>query len=444
MAGAKDMPAQLLVVGANHQSSSVMLRDEIFVDDQAMTEVLAECREHGIEQAIVLSTCDRVEVQGAAPDPSQAAEAITAILASRAAVDPAALDAQVYAYAGPEAARHIFAVACSLDSQTIGEPQVLGQVKASHRIARGQDMVGPELEAALQAAYGVAKQVRSETAIGERPVSIAAAAVQSARDLHGDLDRVSALLLGDGEMGEMIVEAMQQAGLGGLTVTAPGAARAEALARRLDCHTTAFDGFAAGLPEADIVVAALGAREHAIPADLIVTALRRRRRRPIYLVDAGVPGDIDPAIERIDEAFLFSLDDLERVAMDGRATREQAAAEAWAIVDQGLAAFLKDRAERRAAPAIADLRAHFDAVRAEVLAEAGAADADEITRRLVNRLLHEPSAALRKIAAQGGAEARNEAERSIRRLFGLGAGRNRPADKTKTDKVNTDRGRKTP
>jgi glutamyl-tRNA reductase len=408
------------------------------VADGAVPEVLRALKAKGVAQAIVLSTCDRVEVQAAAPEPASAAEAAIAVLTGRVdgldpALDPGAAS-QFYTLAGDDAARHVFAVAASLDSQVIGEPQVLGQVKASHRLAKSAGMVGPELDGALQAAFGTAKKIRTGTAIGEAPVSMAAAAVQVARDLHGALTKSSALLLGDGEMGELIAEALKTAGLGRLTVALPSLARRQAAARRLDCHEAAFETVAGVLDESDIVLAALGGRTHAIGPGMVEAALDRRRRRPILLLDAGVPGDIDPAVERIDDAFRFSLDDLERVALTGRERREDAAVEAWAILEAGLAAYQRGLSERAAAPAIEGLRSHFEALRQEVLDEAGGGDAEAVSRRLVNRLLHAPSAALRAIAAEDGDERAAETAGLLDRLFGIGRGAAGEAKTERKDK----------
>jgi glutamyl-tRNA reductase len=422
MAGRGNKPAQLLVVGANHRSSTVVLRDEIYVDDREMPDLLARLKRQGVPQALVLSTCDRVEVQAAAPDALAAGREITDFLAARAETEEPGMSQQFYALHGDDAARQIFAVAASLDSQIIGEPQVLGQLKASHRLSKAAGMVGPELEAALQAAYGVAKQVREQTAIGQRPVSMAAAAVQIARDIHGDLANASAILIGDGEMGEMVAAQLRAGGLGRLMTSAPTSARSEATARRLDCHLVPYDSFAASLPECDIIVVSLGARHYTLSAEMIEATLKRRRRQPIFIVDGGVPGDVEPAVERLDEAFVFGLDDLERVAFEGRASREAEADEAWAILDRGLEDFLRGRAERRAVPAIAALRKHFETVRREVLDANTGAGADEVSRRLIKRLLHEPSKMLR----DGAASDEPEAERLVRRLFGLGRTRGKP------------------
>ena len=408
--------AEFVVVGVNHRTGTAALRERLFVEEAALPELLERLRAAGIAQAVALSTCDRIEVQAVHDDTAAASDRIAEVLADQTGVAPAALAAQAYRLSGAAAVRQILAVAASLDSVMVGEPQVLGQVKASHRLARAAGMVGSELEACLQAAYATAKRVRRETAIGERAVSIAAAAAELARSVQGDLGRRGGLLIGAGEIGELMVEQLRRAGLARLTVAHPSAPRAERIAHRLGCHHITLDEIAATLPAADVVVAALGGGRQVITAPMVVAALKARRQRPMLLIDAAVPGDIEPAVGGLDEAFLYDLEDLERVAMQGRATRVAATEAAWAIVDEAVAAFLRERAERIAVPAVVALRRHFESLRAEVLAGTGD-DAAEATRRLINRLLHDPSEALRRMAGEAAEAAAGE--RLLRRLFGF-------------------------
>lgn len=411
---------QVIVVGANHRSSSLALRDQLFVDDTAMPEFLARLRGLGLAQGLVLSTCDRVEIWTVHPDHRSCTATVTTAFAERAGLTPEALGTQLYTYSGTEAVRHCFAVTASLDSLVIGEPHIQGQVKAVHRFAREADMVGAELEALLQAAYGAAKRVRSETQIGERPVSIAAAAVQFAKDLHGELSRCSGLLVGAGDMGELVAEALQAGGLTRLTVTAPRQARAESVARTLNAHVRPFDQLPEALAEADIVLTSVGTRSTVITAEHITAALKKRRRKPMFIVDAGIPGDVEAAVNRVDGAFLYDLTDLERVALEGRATREAAARTAWGLLDDELSGFLKGRAARAAVSAIVSLRNRFEAVREQVLREAGD-DADKATRLLIHRLLHDPSEVMKDIAGLGeaGRTDWDLTETTLRRLFRL-------------------------
>jgi glutamyl-tRNA reductase len=417
MAGISPAKGRPLIVGANHRSSALILRDRLFVEDAQVPGFLENLRQAGIEQAMVLSTCDRVEVQAIHPDPAEGAERLTEVLATHGGLAPADLNGQVYVLWDAEAVRHVFAVTASLDSQVVGEPQVFGQVKACHRLARDAGMSGGDLEALLQAAYGAAKRVRGETAIGERPVSMASAAVQVARDVHGDLARCNGLLIGAGDMAELIAGNLASSGLAHLSVTHPTEARAEAVARALDCHMAPFEELAGLLAAADVVVTSLGSRRHTLDADMVGAALRQRRRRPVFIIDAAIPGDVEPAVNRIDEAFLYDLGDLERVAMEGRDSREAEALAAWSMVDAAVAEFLRGRTERAAVPALTRLRNHFEEAREAALSECPD-DAAEATRRLVNRLLHDPSEALRAMAA--GDEAQwAAAEDTLERLFQL-------------------------
>jgi glutamyl-tRNA reductase len=420
MNAAGSIEARLLVVGTNHRSSPAAFRDRVFIAEAEMPMFLAELRRAGIDQAIVMSTCDRIEIQALHAHPVETTTRLAAILSTRAGVSASALRQEIYALQGAEALRHVFAVASALDSQVVGEPQVLGQVKEALKRAQGAAMSGPELDTLMQAIFGAAKRVRSETAVGQRPVTLASAAVQLARDVHGDLARCRALLLGTGEMGELMAEHLRGAGIANLAVGAPVAARAEEIARRLSCHVTPFDDLPPALAASDIVVTAAGTGRFVITPDMVNEAMRRRRRRPLFFIDLGVPVDVDPAVEKIDDVFRYNIDDLERATMSGRAAREAAAAEAWTIVEAEVAAFLRDRAERAAVPTIAALRRHFEAARERALREANG-DAARATELLINRLLHGPYQALREIAAADaeGADDQQRAERLLAKLFGL-------------------------
>jgi glutamyl-tRNA reductase len=402
-----------LVVGANHRTAPLSLRDTLFVDDLAQPDFLNDL---GLSQAMAVSTCDRVEVWTLCDDPEAIQPHIVETLARRGGLPADSIRGQIYMLSDMAAIRHCFAVTASLDSLVIGEPQVLGQIKACHRLSRDSGRTGPELDGLLAAAYGAAKRVRSETPVAERPVSIASAAVQLARDLHGDLSSCTALLIGAGDMGELVAEHLLAAGISRLVVTAPRISRAEALAERLRCHAAPFENLLSSLPDADIAVTAVGGRQTVLSSEQVTHALRQRRRKPMFLVDTAVPGDIEPAVNRIDGAYLYDLNDLERLAMEGRASREQAAASGFAIVDQAVEDFLRDRAERVAVPAIILLREHFEKLRAQAVSESGG-DAEKATRLLINRLLHDPSEMMKLMA--GGDSRWPAAEELLKKLFRL-------------------------
>lgn len=397
----------LVVIGTNHRSGSLSLRDRLFVDDAGVPDFLKTL---GLPQAMILSTCDRVEIWGWGDD--AVATAAESALVARGGEGASAF----YTYRGDAALRHVFAVTASLDSLVLGEPQVPGQVRAAAKMARETGTVGADLDAVLQAAQACAKRIRAETAIGEGPVSIAAAACELARDLHGDLVQRQGLLIGAGDMGELVAESLMAAGLSRIEVTAPRASRAEALAQALDGYVVAFDQLADALPKADVVLVAVGGRHVTLTSEMVGKALKKRRRRPVFMIDCGVPGDVEPAVNRLDGAFLYDLSDLEKVALKGQSERSQAAVTAWGIVEREVEAYQKGRLALAAVPAIVTLRQHFEDTRKAVLAEAGG-DSGRATQLLINRLLHAPSEVLKQAAADGLAWEQLEA--ALKKLFRL-------------------------
>lgn len=415
-----DSRAVPFVAGANHRSSTVALRDRLFIDESKAPLVLEQIAAAGIEQAVIMSTCDRVEIQAVVTDPRQAERVVRGLFARNAGVAESEIADQVYCLDGDAALRHLFAVAASLDSQTVGEPQVLGQFREGHRFSQAHGMVGAALDAVFQAAYAAAKRVRTETEIGHRPVSIAAAAGRIARDVQGDLSSSTVLIVGLGDMADIIVDQFRAMGVTRILQSGPSR-RTEAAVRRSGFHFIPFDALDSSLQEAEVIVTSAGTGRFLVGPEAMYQALRQRRYRPVLLIDAGVPGDIDPATGELDGAFLYTLDDLERVAMEGRSTRTEASGAAWDIIDQEVEAWRRAHASRDAIPAIVALRTRFEALQAEILQASPDADAAEVSRRLINRLLHEPSNAIRDIAADGDKSMDMEmADRLLRQLFRLG------------------------
>jgi glutamyl-tRNA reductase len=414
------VPAEPLVVGLSHRSATAALRDRVYLEPAAVPAFLARMRGAGLAPGLVLSTCDRTELALVDDGRVDLVERAIDLLAGQAGVAATELRPQAYTLRGDPALRHLFAVAGSLDSPVVGEPQILGQLKLAHHQAAEAGLVEGGLAAVLQAAYVAAKRIRSETTIAERPVSIAAAALQLARNVHGDLSRCSALLLGSGEMGELMIDQLRRAGLARLIVAHPVARRAELLAQRLAAHHAGMADLTDSLAAADIVVGALGNGSYAILPGAVAAALKRRRRRPMLLIDAAIPGDLDPMIDALADVFRYDLADLEQIAVEGQAERAAAAERGWAIVAEEVARFRRDQAARDAVPTVVALRRHFEAMRADVLAQGPSDDAATATRRLINRLLHDPSELLRRAAAGGGtrldAAALNQALHQLFRL----------------------------
>lgn len=413
--------SRLIVAGVDHLTAGQGVRDRLFVEDAGLGAFYGRLREAGIDQGVLLATCDRVVVIGMSGDPEAGAAAVRRALAAQAGISEGDLEGSFFARTRAEALAHFFSIAASLESQVLGEPEVLGQVKAAQRSAEAARQVGPELASIFEAAYSVAKRVRSETAIGENAVSIAAAACQMAREVLGCFEGTRALLLGAGEAGVLVVEKLKQQGLTDVWVADPLAPRGDALAARLGAHRLAIDGIARELHRMDLVLTGLGGAVPLITAEDAAAALKSRRFRPMFLLDAAVPADIDPDVGSLDGAYLFNLQDLERIALAGQEKRSVAAIDARLIVEDEVQAFTLAEDYRAQAPTVTALRAHFEAQRRAVLEGNPGITADEATRLLVNRLLHGPFRALRELAAETRGEGAGTALDAdlIARLFGV-------------------------
>lgn len=404
--------ATFLIVGVNHRTGLQLLRERLQGDSGDVLRLLGRCRDTGIGQAMAVATCDRCEVWCVTSEAAVAQAKLPFLLAEAAGIEPADVTPRLHQLSDEAALRYAFAVAASLESQIVGEPQVLGQVKEFHQLAQRAGMSGPELDRILDAAYQAAKRVRHDTGIAGQSVSMAACATAVLKQMHGDLGGLSALLVGDGDMAELIFEQVSAAGVKRWTMIHPQERRAKAWAEKHRLHWRPFAELDQALDGADFAASALDIGKRVVTVDAVKAALRRRRQRPMLLVDSGVPGDMDPGIAKLDNAFLYTLDDLERLAMAGRQHRAAAAEEAWRIVDQAVETFQRQLTELEAASGISQLHRHFEQQRAEIMAQPGI-DAAEATRRLVNRLLHRPSVELK------AAQPDKDLEAALRRLFGL-------------------------
>lgn len=413
--------ARFHLLGLAARDLPAAARDAVYVEGEALAALQDALLETGVEELVVFSTCDRIELLIGAAEPDTAR--LTGALIERLGL-PRDAERATRLLSGQEALRALFAAAASLDSDTVGDPNVLGQLKAAHRLAKASGAIGPGLETLLQAAYAAAKRVRTGTAVGELPVSLASVARQVARDIFGDLAERPLLLLGTGEMGADLARHFVAGGIGRIAATSP------MMAERFDAHLIEPDALADGLDRADIVICATESRAVALSEPDVRAALKRRKRRPLFLIDVALPADVDPAVDRLESVFRYDLNDLERLSLENRARRGVSAVEGWAIVEAELEAYLTDGNARRAVPAIDALRARFEAERRAVLESVPADRADEATRLLVNRLLHGPIAGLRRHAAADDLDA---AVALLEELFGL-PGADAPADrKRKTE-----------
>ncbi len=401
------------MVGAEHRKAPILLRDHLQGDESDALRLLSRCRDIGLDQAMVVATCDRCEVWTAVDDAERAVAGIDALIAEAAGQAVGEIKAQLHALSDEAAMRYAFAVAASLESQVVGEPQVLGQIKDSYRLATRAGMTGSDLDAVIQAALAAAKRVRSETDIAAQSVSMAACVVKLGRQVHGRLDKVSALLIGDGDLGELVADQLAEVGVKRWAVMHPQAMRLREMANRRQAHAYGPEQLPEALVDADIVVTALDSLSYVVTAPMIAAALKKRRRRPILIVDLAVPGDVDPAIDKIDDAFRYGFEDLERLAMTGRKERADAQTAAYGVIDAELMQFRRALAERGAADTVTRLRARFEAERDALLAENPQMSAAELGHRLIGRLLHQPIQALKREQPEKSLDA------AARRLFGL-------------------------
>ncbi|MDH3239606.1 MAG: glutamyl-tRNA reductase [Alphaproteobacteria bacterium] len=417
--------ARLVVAGVDHLTAGQGLRDRLFVEAPDLPDFYSRLGAAGLDEGVLVATCDRVIVIGASEDPDRGAAAIRHALAGQAGLKDQDLEGSFFARTGAEALEHFFSIAASLESQVLGEPEVLGQVKAAQRAAETATQLSRELASVFEATYAVAKRVRSETAIGENAVSIAAAACQVAREVLGRFAETRCLLVGAGEAGVLVAEKLKDQGLADLWVADPLGSRGDALAARLGAHRLAMEDIAGALHRMDLVLAGLGGAVPVITREATAQALKQRRFRPIFLLDAAVPADVEPDVAGLDGAYLFNLQDLERIALQGQEKRSFAAIDARLIVEDEVAAFSLAEEFRAQAPAVRALRRHYEEQRRAVLEANPGVSADEATRLLVNRLLHGPFRALRELAADaqsGAGRAALDAD-LVARLFGVPAQR---------------------
>lgn len=387
----------LITLGLSHHSSPIELRERLAFAEADIEAALAALRaQPGVEEAAIVSTCNRTELMatGASVDGDRL---LSWWCADREVALPAG--AHVYRHAGLSAVAHTLTVASGLDSMVLGEPQILGQMKQSFAAANQANSLGPVLSRLFQHAFAVAKQVRSETDIGAHPVSVAYASVQMARRIFDDFSAQSALLVGAGEMVTLVGRHLVQQGVRRIIVANRSLDRAEALATELGGSATTLDQLDLVLPGADFVVSSTAARDPVISVAAMRTALRSRRRKPVFMIDLAVPRDIAPEIGRLADVYLYTIDDLRDVVAENMQLRQAAATEARSLIDDQARQFMRWLDARGAGDTLRAIRAQAERQRDDVLARArrrlvSGEPPDEVLRylaeTLTNKLLHAP------------------------------------------------------
>ena len=390
----------LHVLGLNHHSASLEIREKLAFPQESQAEALADlAAQPGVAEAVLVSTCNRTEVYCRADD-AAAARAWLVQAGSRAGVD---LDALLYAHSEQAAVRHAFRVAAGLDSMVLGEPQILGQVKQAVRTAEAAGTLGSQLGRLFQQTFAVAKQVRTETALGAHSISMASAALKLAHNLFGDLSRTRMLLIGVGEMVELAATYFVPQQPRSVVVANRTLSRGEEFARRFGARAMRLADLPAHIAEFDIVITGTASSLPILGLGLIERALKLRRRRPMFIVDFAVPRDVEAEVARLEDVFLYTIDDLGKIVAEGAETRRAAAAEAEVIVSREVEVFRAWQGSRSAVPAIVELRRRADQYREAELARAKqrlargddpAAVMEALAKGLANKFLHHPSQAL--------------------------------------------------
>ncbi|MCS3811211.1 glutamyl-tRNA reductase [Xanthomonas sp. 4461] len=403
----------LWVLGLNHQTAPVDLRERAAFAGDALPRALESLRAlPQVREAALLSTCNRTELYAMADD----AQTLAGWLDAHAP----GLSGYLYQHQDADAVRHLFRVATGLDSMVLGEPQILGQVKDAWAVARAHGALGSGLDRLFQQTFSVAKRARTDTRVGANPVSVASTAVRLAQESFARLNESTVLLIGAGETIELAAKHLSEGRVRRLLIANRTLAHAQTLASQHGGYALPLTDLERHLAEADVVFSATAAREPIVTRAQVEQALRARKRKPMLLFDLAVPRDIEASVATLGDAYLYTVDDLERAVEDNRRSRREAADQAEAIIDLQVARYVETvQANARQAP-LKRLRAFGDSTRDELLAKArqqlsNGKPADEVLEQLAhaltNRLLHPPTAALREAALSNDLELTSAADR---------------------------------
>ena len=408
------------LTGLNQKTAPVSIRETVSFSHAELPKALPLLAER-VGQGVLLSTCNRTEVYTVGDDLNGASDEIRAFLSDYRGVDVDELSPHLYDKVDAEAARHLFQVAAGLDSMIVGESEVLGQVRNALSTAAEHQSVGGPASRLFHAALRTGRKVREETDVGRNALSIGYAAVRLAQQVLGSLDGRRVLLIGAGEAGRLVARALQTTGVAGLAIANRTPERAEELADALNGRAVPLDEIDAELVEADIIIAATEAPEYVLMADAIASATRTCRRS-VFLFDLSVPRNVDPAAGELNGVSLYNVDDLSAIAEENLKGRERAAADAQKIVEAEVTRFMAWWNALEAEPVVKALRNRADRIRERELARAVAKlnglssqdveILDAMTRSIVNRLLHEPTTALKRNTSETRV-------RAIRDLFNL-------------------------
>jgi glutamyl-tRNA reductase len=402
---------RLQILGLNHTTAPVEIREQVVFAGENIGRALLRLKEiAGIDEVVLLSTCNRTEFYLMGGDAGRGA--LQAWLHDEGNLDPACAD-NLFALEDDAAIRHIFRVACGLDSMVLGEPQILGQLKDSVRNAERAGTLGKHLGALFQHTFSVAKKVRTETEIGANPVSVASAAVSLAGQFFSGFTQHTALLVGAGITIELVAKHLTAKGLGRLFVANRDLSRARRLANQFGGYAVPLSELQGTLPEADILITSTASPDILITLPQMEAATSLRRHKPIFALDIAVPRDIESAVGELPDVYLYTIDDLDKVILEGQGNREAAAIDASRILEAEIRRYTDMARAKEANPLITALREHGQSIRDEVTDQARrrlarGMDSNEVieyaTAAMMKKLLHSPSVRLRDAAESSNAD----------------------------------------
>ena len=410
-------------LGINHKTAPVEVRERVAFDPASMNLVLKDLQElECVSEVVVLSTCNRTEIYCTADD--RCPERIAQWLHANHDIERADLDASLYALTDDNAVAHTMRVASGLDSLVLGEPQILGQMKSAFAVAQEAGTTGTELGRLFRQTFSIAKRVRTDTAIGQNPVSVAFAAVRMAQHIFADLKNSRALLIGAGETIELVARHLRHAGVEHMTLANRTLARAQNLAQEFHAEAVLLEDIPMVLSQADIVISSTASPLPILGKGMVEKALKKRRHKPMFMVDIAVPRDIEQEVGDLSDVYLYTVDDLRDIIEENVRSREDAAKQAEELIEAGVEHFMRELKALDAVSTLTDIRTHVEVLRDEQLEKAlrqiqNGADPEKVLRTfahtLGNKILHKPMTALRR----AGSEGRIDVLDWIRELFDL-------------------------
>lgn len=431
----------LLLVGINHTTAHIDLREKVAFPPEIVGEALAQVlRLEAVAEVVIVSTCNRTELYLDYQDPGDAAAAaessagdlerrrqeVLQWLASYHNLNAGQLADCTYFFGDEDVVRHLMKVACGLDSMVLGEPQILGQIKSAYAVSREFKVVGSSLGKAFQEAFSIAKEVRTDTAIGQNPVSVAYAGVTLAERIFSHLSSLTVLLIGAGRTIELVARHLADKGVRRIVVANRTLDNAMEIASHVGGHGVLLSEIPEQLVAADIVVSSTNSQLPLVGKGTVERALKQRRHKPMLLIDLAVPRDIEAEVAELNDAYLYTVDDISEVIEDSQKSREQAASEARSIIERGVEEYLRQMRSRNAVATLRAFRGKADGIREQELARAikalekgepPQAVLESMARALTNKLIHSPSVQVKKASAEG----RDDLVTLARELFELGS-----------------------